>query len=72
MNPEEQALLDAWRVANEVWQADVFNKEKEAALDRAADALNRWRRVETPEGRAYADSPKTYADETGDNAPDQE
>lgn len=65
----EQALIDAWRVAEQAWKADPANRDKERALNRAADELRRWRRTHTPEGIAYANEPKTYRDDTGDNAP---
>lgn len=68
----EAELIQAWEAANKVWQADVFNKEKEKTLEDARWALHSWRRWNTPEGRAYAESPKTYKDETGDNAPDDD
>ena len=70
LSNREAELIAAWEVANKAWQADVFNPEKERTLNHAAAALNRWRRVETPEGRAYAESPKTYKDESGDSDPD--
>jgi len=62
----ESELLEAWRAAEETWHADPLNREKERALDRAADALRLWRRVNTPEGRAYADVPKTFKDDDPD------
>lgn len=61
--PTEAELIEAWRAAEQTWRADPFNPEKERALDRAADALRRWRRSNTPEGIAYANAPKTYKDD---------
>lgn len=62
----EAELIAAWEAAHEVWQADVFNAEKERAVSDAAFALHQWRRWNTPEGRAYAESPKTFKDDEGD------
>ena len=70
MTGEEQALFDAWRAAERVWKADPLNREKEQAVERASWALNVWRRTNTPEGIAYANAPKTFRDETGDNDPE--
>jgi|tagenome__1003787_1003787.scaffolds.fasta_scaffold20703799_5 hypothetical protein len=62
----EVKLIAAWEAANRAWQADPFNPDKERAVNDAAFALRQWRRWNTPEGRAYADSPKTYKDDGDD------
>jgi hypothetical protein len=62
----EGELIAAWEAANQTWQADPLNPDKERALNDAAFALRQWRRWNTPEGRAYADSPKTYKNDDDD------
>jgi hypothetical protein len=65
--PTEDELVAAWRAAEKAWHAAPFDREKGEALEQAMFRLRQWRRVNTPEGRAYADSPTTYADDEEDD-----